>query len=131
MPALDFINPSDLPTPVGPYTHVVRIPAGFDQVQVSGQIGTALDGSLPEDIEGQAEICWRNVKAALAAAGMGLEDLVKTTVYLVDEADLPAYGKVRTRHLGDARPASTLVIAKGLARPQWKVEIEAIAAKAP
>ncbi|MFA5123064.1 RidA family protein [Zavarzinia sp.] len=131
MSSLDFVNPPDLPVPVGPYSHVVRIPPGFEQIQISGQIGTAPDGSLPPDIEGQAENCWRNLEAALAAAGMAVGDLVKTTVYLVDEADLAAYAKVRSRHLGAARPASTLIIAKALVRPDWKVEIEAVAARAP
>ncbi|PWR25220.1 RidA family protein [Zavarzinia aquatilis] len=131
MPGLDFVNPASLPAPVGPYSHVVRIPPGFEQIHVSGQVGTASDGSLPPDIEGQAENCWRNLEAALAAAGMEVGDLVKTTVYLVDEGDLAAYGKVRARHLGAARPASTLIIAKALVRPDWKVEIEAVAARPP
>lgn len=131
MPDLDFVNPPDLAAPVGPYSHVVRIPPGFEQIQISGQIGAGADGSVPADIEGQAENCWRNLESALAAAGMGVGDLVKTTVYLIDEADLAAYARVRSRHLGDARPASTLIIAKALVRPDWKVEIEAIAAKPP
>ena len=66
----------------------------------------------------------------LKRADMSVHDLVKVTQYLVRPADIPAYAKVRTRVLGDARPASLLLVVPGLVRPEFLLEIEACAAKA-
>ena len=60
---------------------------------------------------------------------MTVNDLVKVTHYLLHERDIPAYVKVRSRFLGDARPASMLLTGAGLVRSEFLVEIEAVAAK--
>src|SRR5713226_374029 len=87
-------------------------------------------GPFSHGVEVQAEQCWRNVKAVLAAAGMGVENLVKCTHFLTRAEDVATYGKVRARQLGEARPASTLLVVSALARPGLLVEVEAVAAKA-
>jgi 2-iminobutanoate/2-iminopropanoate deaminase len=61
---------------------------------------------------------------------MSVHDLVKLTQYLLHPADIPAYAQVRTRYLGSARPASLLLIAPALVRPEFLLEIEVCAAKA-
>lgn len=122
-------NPSTVAAPGGPYSHGIETPANARWLHLSGQIGIAPDGTVPADIEGQAEQCWRNVTAILASAGMGVENLVRVTHYLTRQEDVAAYGKVRARNLGDARPASTLVVISALARPGLLVEVEAVAAK--
>jgi 2-iminobutanoate/2-iminopropanoate deaminase len=123
-------TPDTVAAPAGPYSHGVEIPANARVLYLAGQIGNARDGTMPADVEGQADQCWKNIKAVLAAAGMGVEHLVKCTHFLTRAEDVPAYGKVRTRHLGEARPASTLLVISALARPGMLVEVEAIAAKA-
>ena len=60
---------------------------------------------------------------------MGVGDLVKITTYLVSPDDLAAAGAARARFLEDARPASATVIVKALVKSEWRIEIEAIAAK--
>jgi len=65
----------------------------------------------------------------LARAGMSVHDVVKVTQYLRREDDIPAYAKVRARFLGDARPASMLLVVAALVRPEFLVEIEVCAAK--
>jgi enamine deaminase RidA (YjgF/YER057c/UK114 family) len=62
---------------------------------------------------------------------MGLQDLVKVTVFLTRPIDIPAYRHIRDQALAGARPASTLLIVAGLAHPDWLIEIEATAARAP
>ena len=57
-------------------------------------------------------------------------NLVKVNVYLLRPEDIPALRTARDRFQGDARPASTLVVVSRLVRPEWLVEIEAIAAQA-
>lgn len=123
------INPADIAPPLGLYTHGVLVPAHYESLQIAGQVGCDAAGVVPQDIEAQTENCWRNLLAVLRAAGMGMENVVKITTYLTDPADLAAFAKVRSAFLGEARPASTLLIVKALARPEWRVEIDAVAAR--
>jgi enamine deaminase RidA (YjgF/YER057c/UK114 family) len=61
---------------------------------------------------------------------MTVADVVKVTQYLTRAEDISAYGKVRTRFLGDARPAAMLLVFPQLVRPEFLVEVEIVAAKA-
>jgi enamine deaminase RidA (YjgF/YER057c/UK114 family) len=122
-------NPSRVAAPSGPYSHGLEVPPNARWLHISGQVGTAPDGSVPEGIGPQTENCWRNIHAILEEAGMGMADLVKVTAFLTDPADLAGYRAARDAILGAARPASTLVVVSRLVRPEWRVEVEAVAAK--
>ena len=122
------LNPESIAAPISVYTHAIEMPASARWLHISGQIGMTPDGQIAQGIEAQSEVAWQNLIAILESADMGLENLVKVTAFLVDEADVPAYGAVRTRAIGEARPASTLLIVKALASPDFLVEVEAIAA---
>lgn len=122
-------NPPAVAPPGGRYSHAVEVPANARLLYISGQIGAAADGAVPSGIVAQTENCWRNILAILADAGMGIADLVKVTIFLTREADIAAYRDARDRIIGDARPASTLVVCSRLVRPEWLVEVEAVAAK--
>src|SRR5262245_21991052 len=115
---------------IGTYSDAVLAPAGARWLFTAGTPGLEADGNLPDDITGQAEIAWGHIMTMLAQAGMNLHDVVKVTQYLRREADIPAYAKVRARFLGDARPASMLMVVAGLVRPEFLLEIEVCAAKA-
>jgi enamine deaminase RidA (YjgF/YER057c/UK114 family) len=91
-------------------------------------VGVAPDGTLRQGAEAQIEQAWRNLLAVLESAGMGPHDLVKVTTFLIDRSHLQASRQIRDRMLQGAEPASTLLIVSGLARAEWLVEIEAIAA---
>lgn len=123
-------NPSSIAPPGGRYTHAIEVPPGARWLVVSGQVGVAPDGSTPGDIGGQTENCFRNIAAILADAGMSLADVVKLTVFLTGEDEIAGFRAARDRMIGEALPASTLVVVSRLARPEWRVEIEALAAKA-
>ena len=56
-----------------------------------------------------------------------MEHVVKTTTYLVDRADIVPMRAIRMKHLGESRPASTLVLVQGLLDPAWRIEVEAVA----
>ena len=114
---------------IGTYSDGVAVPADAKWVFVSGTPGMLPDGSYPDGITAQAEQAWKNVLAILAEAGMGVKDLVKVTHYLVQQEDIKDYVVVRARYLGDARPASMLLVVPGLVKPEILVEIEACAAK--
>lgn len=121
------LNPEDLPQPAGPYSQATLVRGAGEWLHVSGQVGIDLHGVAPEGIEAQAELAWGNLLRALRAVGMGMEHLVKTTTYLVDRADSAAMRPIRTRYLGDNRPASTLVLVAGLLDAAWRIEVEAVA----
>lgn len=61
---------------------------------------------------------------------MSFDDVVKLNSYLTDPADLAAFAAVRSARMGAARPASTLVFVPALVRPEWKVEVDLVAAQA-
>lgn len=126
---LEKINPEGIVAPFNnAYHHTVVIPPNARVAHIAGQVGLRPDGSLPETLEGQAEQAWVNVMAALGAAGMDAQNVVKITAYLIDADEYPAFAEARSRHLGDARPASTALLVRQLLRPEWRYEIEAIAA---
>src|SRR5258708_33554091 len=92
-------SPNTVAAPAGPYSHGVEIPAIARILYLAGQVGAAPDGSMPSDVEGQADQCWKNIKAILAAAGMGVENLVKCTHYLTRQEDVAGFGKMAPRPL--------------------------------
>lgn len=120
------INAPDAPAPVGAYTHAVEVSGAARTVYLSGQLGIAMDGSLPADAEGQARQVWANIEAQLRAAGMGFDNVVKITTILPDRADLAASRAARNAAMGERKPASTLIVA-GLVDAKYKIEIEVIA----
>ncbi len=122
-------NPDSIAAPIGAYVHGLETPAGTRTLHVSGQVGMAKDGSIPDGAAAQSELIWQNIGAILASAGMGIGDIVKMTAYLVSADDLAAYGAARTAALAGHRPTSTLVYVAGLVKPELKVEVEVIAAK--
>jgi 2-iminobutanoate/2-iminopropanoate deaminase len=123
-------NPAEVAPPAGRYSHAIEVPPGARLLYISGQVGTAPDGRVPPDLPGQTENCWRNIRAILADAGMSIGDLVKVTIFLTRAEDIGPYREARDRIIGEARPASTLVVVSRLVRPEWLVEIEAVAARA-
>jgi len=115
--------PGQMP-PVSHYCHVVR--AG-KLIWVSGAIGVAADGSVPEDVGLQAELALASIDACLTAAGAGAMHVVKINVYLTDVNDRAKINPARQRYFGEHRPASTLVGVTALVLPGAKVEIEVTA----
>lgn len=122
-------NPSTVHPPVSTYSHAIEVPPNARWLCVSGQVALSLEGSIPEGFAEQCELAWANLHGVLESAGMRMGDLVRLNIYMVNEKDVPAFREVRDRYLAGARPASTLVFVKALARPEWLLEIEATAAK--
>lgn len=123
-------NPAAIAPPAGAYSHSVEAPPGARWLHVAGQVGIAPDGSVPQDVGAQTEIVFDNLAACLAEAGMTFDDVVKINTYLLDPGDLAVFGAVRSARMGEARPSSTLVFVSALVRPEWKVEIDMVAARA-
>jgi enamine deaminase RidA (YjgF/YER057c/UK114 family) len=96
-----------------------------DRVLVSGTAPIWADGSCDPDAGVQASRCLQIIEEALAALGLGLADVVRTRMFIVDRADADAVGAAHGQAFGEARPAATMVLVAGLLDPRWKVEIEA------
>ena len=110
------------PEPVSHYCHATR--AG-DRVWISGTVGMAADGSIPDDAVEQFRVALDNMDTVLRAAGGVPADIVKVTVFLTDVADRARINPLRQAYFGEHRPASTLVEVPALVLPALKVEIEA------
>jgi reactive intermediate/imine deaminase len=123
-----YVRPDGLP-PVNGYSHAVAFTGPL--VVVSGQVPLDEHGNLVgrSDPRAQARQVFRNLTAALAAAGATMEQVVKLTVYLTDLTDLETFRQVRDEYISPSRPpASSLVQVKSLVNPQFRIEIEALAA---
>lgn len=117
-------NPAAVRAPTG-YTHAIEVRHPERWLVISGQVGVAPDGSIPDNGEGQITQALANLRAVLEANGMGVTNIVKTTVFLTDRELLTAFRTMRSAVLGDHAPASTLLFVAGLADPRFVVEIEA------
>ena len=125
------LNPAAILSPFANYAHAVELEAGARIVFCSGQLGIDRAGVIPDDVEGQARLCFRAIAAILAEASMSFENLVRLNAYVASAQYLGGYMKVRDEFVSNPPPASTLMVVQGFARPEFKVEIEAVAARAP
>jgi len=123
-------NPPGIAEPFGHYDHGVEADLPGRLLHISGQIGVAPDGAVPDGIEAQTELVWQNICAVLSEAGVSAKDIVKTNTYFMDRAHVPVLAKMRKRFLGeDHKSASTTLLVTGLVRPDWLVEVDAVAIK--
>jgi enamine deaminase RidA (YjgF/YER057c/UK114 family) len=83
--------------------------------------------TMPADVTSQSRNCFRTIEATLKEGGFAMADIVRATYYVTDAKDVDAHFAVCGEVLGDIRPAATLLIVVGLARPEMKVEIEVTA----
>ena len=83
--------------------------------------------TMPADVTSQSRNCFRTIEAALKEGGFAMADIVRATYYVTDAKDVDAHFAVCGEVLGNIRPAATLLIVVGLARPEMKVEIEVTA----
>ena len=122
--------PDMIAAPLAAYSHGIEVPPNARVLHTAGQVGILPDGTTPEGVEAQTEATWVNLMAILESAGMGIDDVVKVTTYVTNEEDFWPMAKVRARFFGDARPASTGIVVKALAKQEWLVEVDLVAAKA-
>jgi enamine deaminase RidA (YjgF/YER057c/UK114 family) len=127
---MDLKTPPDLPPAAG-YSHVATIPAGSTLVHTSGQVPMAPDGTIAPagDWAAQTRQVFENLTTALAGGGASWRDVFKLTVYVVGLDGLADFRRVRDEFVDTTRPpTSSLVQVAGLVRPEFLIEIEAVAA---
>ena len=114
--------------PFGAYSQGVI--GRFSQLAaVSGQLGIRPDGTVPPEVAEQTEICFAAIQAILSEAGLGLEHVLRVNAYVTRREHMAEYMAARDRALDavDPKPCSTLMIVSGFTRPEFLVEVEAIA----
>lgn len=118
------IRVTGLSEPISHYTDAVRF---GDLLFVSGVAPLNDAGRVTsEDVVGQAQQVFENMKRILDAAGAKFADVLKVTLFLTDVGDRTKINPVRQKFFGGARPASTLIGVKELAVPGMKIEVEAV-----
>lgn len=127
--SVEMLNPDGLSTPTT-YSQVA-VATGSRIVYVAGQVALDEEGNLvgEGDVVAQARQIYVNLATALAAVGAKPSDVVKLNSYVVNHRAelLPALSEVRRQAFGDHFPASTLAGVQALARPEFLIEVEAIA----
>lgn len=113
------------PAPIGPYSQAVEA-GGFlfcsGQIALDPATGQIAPGGVPE----QTELVMKNIAGVLEVAGLGFENIVKTTIFLTDMADFPAVNEIYGRYFKSEPPARSTVAVQGLPRGV-KVEVEVTA----
>lgn len=127
---LKTFNPPDMVQPASRYAQGVEVRPNARWLYVSGQIGVAPDGSVAQGLEAQFEQTFANIGTVLAAAGMGKTDIVKLTVFVTEPGaeTLGVYRRTRDKWMEGHTAAATYLVVSGLARADFLVEIEAVAA---
>jgi 2-iminobutanoate/2-iminopropanoate deaminase len=121
-------NPAAVFPPYRSYSHAVEVRGDSRVLIISGLNGYQSDGrTMPESFEDQAELIWTHLKTILNSAGMTVENLISLRTYLADPKLDEANVRMRVKHLGAHRPASTVICCQ-LLDPKWKLEVEAMAA---
>jgi enamine deaminase RidA (YjgF/YER057c/UK114 family) len=123
------ISPRSIRAPFARYSHAVLVEPGARLLFASGQLGVGTDDVVPDDVEAQAALCFENIKAILAVAGMSFAEVVRFNAFVTDRAYFPIYGAVRARYVAGNAFASTLVVVAGFTRPEFKIEVEVTAAQ--
>lgn len=122
------IQPEGVPRPVAEYAQGVEVRGGRI-LFIAGQVPLDPEGRLvgEGDIRAQARRVFDNIRAIVREAGGDMGDIVKLTTFLTNMDDYPAFVQVRSEFISPPFPASTLVAVAALVRPEWLVEVEAVA----
>ena len=123
-------NPKTISKPFTNYAHVVTVEGAKKLVFCAGQVAADVKGNVlpPDSFEAQTKMVMKNLKAALAAGGAKLSDVTKVTIYICNPHDVPKARGILFDYFGKHPPGSTLCVLRGLANPNFLIEIEAIAA---
>lgn len=126
MSEIEYLQPEGLSPNGNRYTHVVKI---GPWVFIAGQTASDAEGNVVgvNDPRAQVGQVMKNLTTAVESVGGSFGDIVKTTVYVVGEQNLGSIREERAKYRAANPPTSTLLVISGLARPEFLLEIEAVA----
>lgn len=123
-------NPDVIAPPVGPYSHLVRVPSGVEWVFISGQVGLDREGQMPPDAYSQTVNVFSNIGRLLDFEGLGPASIVRLLTFVAGTEYTPDYRRASGAALaawfpnGDF-PGQSFTFVPALARPDVLVEVEA------
>ncbi len=127
-----IFNPDTMAKPTAGYSHVAEVTDG-KIVYIAGQVAIDHAGNLvgKDDFRAQVQQVFENLKAAVEAAGGDSHSIIKLNYYCaesVDPAQVPIVREIRDKYVNTANPpTSTFVVVKRLVRPEWLIEVDAVA----
>jgi enamine deaminase RidA (YjgF/YER057c/UK114 family) len=121
------VSPAAIAPPAANYAHGVVSTGPMRILHTAGTVPVRPDGTVPAELDAQAETVWANLTAIVHEAGMAPSDVVSVTTYVVAGENLGTVMAARDRALGGHRAASTLIVVPALARPEWRMEIALVA----
>lgn len=122
-------NPKELFPPYRAYAHGVEVLEGARLLFISGLNGFKADGkTMPETFSDQAEQIWKHIGAILRSSDMDYSNIVSLRTYLSSPEYDEENVQLRQKYMGDNKPSSTVICCQ-LLESNWKLEIEAVAAK--
>ena len=127
-----IFNPETMAKPTAGYSQVAEVTGG-KLVYIAGQVAIDRSGNLvgKDDFRAQVQQAFENLKSAVEAAGGDFHDVVKLNYYCaesVDPAQVPVVRETRDKYVNTASPpVSTFVVVKRLVRPEWLIEVDAVA----
>ena len=123
-------NPEGMAKPFANYAHVVTVEGAKKLVFCAGQVAADAEGRVlpPDDFDAQAKMVMQNLSKALAGGGATLADVTKVTIFICNPHDVPKARRILETYFAGNPPGSTLCVLRGLANPNFQLEIEAIAA---
>jgi enamine deaminase RidA (YjgF/YER057c/UK114 family) len=127
-----LFNPDTMAKPTAGYSQVAEV-SGGKMIYVAGQVAMDASGNLvgKDDFRAQVDQAFKNINAAVQAAGGDFHSVIKLNYFCaesVDAAQIPVVREIRDRYVDTAHPpTSTFVVVKRLVRPEWLIEVEAVA----
>ena len=124
-------NPPGIAPPVGQYSHLAVVPTGCELLVFAGQIGLDPEGTLPAETDAQFRNALANVAALLEHAGSGVDRIIKANLWFTDPLERSVFQSIWGSFVGSTPPPTTLAYVNRLARPEYSVEVEVWAVRAP
>ncbi|WP_032122174.1 RidA family protein [Clostridium amazonitimonense] len=123
------VNPANIPSPVGKYSHITKIPKDAEIFVTSGQIGVGIDNNIPESINDQVENTFKNIANLLSSQQLSADNVIKVNIWATEEIDWNYLDGKWESLFGTEYPSMTIAYISALGLPELKIEIELWIAK--
>ncbi|MFB4161320.1 RidA family protein [Geomicrobium sp. JSM 1781026] len=117
-------NPRLMHEPVGNYSHVTRVPKGAGLIVTAGQIGTDMNGNVPNQLNEQIKNTFANMKQVLKSERLLPDSVIKVNVWATEEIDWDYLDQLWNEWFTDEYPSMTIAYIAALGLPELKIEIE-------
>lgn len=122
-------NPTNMPAPVGNYTHITKIPRNAELYVTSGQVGVDRNGQFPQTLNEQVSNTFINIKTVMETEGLSAENIIKVNIWATEKIDWEFLDSEWEQLFSNDYPAMTIGYIAELGLPEIKIEIEIWAAK--